>query len=175
VRERLLRAVHALETAGVPYAIAGGHAVAAWVATVDAGAVRNTPDVDIMVRREDLAKVTKALELAGFVHCKTGGNDHFLDGPDGKERDAVHLVMAGEMIRPEYSFPAPDVTDAAKLDRFWVVKFEALVHMKLTSYRLKDRVHLHDLLDVGLIDQSWVPRMGPELGARLQKLIDTPE
>jgi hypothetical protein len=31
VRERLTRAVRALEGAGIPYALAGGHAVAAWV------------------------------------------------------------------------------------------------------------------------------------------------
>ena len=31
VRERLLRATSALETAGVPYAVVGGNAVAAWI------------------------------------------------------------------------------------------------------------------------------------------------
>lgn len=35
VRERLLRATAALEAAGVPYAVVGGNAVAAWVARVD--------------------------------------------------------------------------------------------------------------------------------------------
>src|SRR5262245_12922606 len=67
VRERLLRATKALNDAGVPYAVVGGHAVASWVATVDEGAVRNTRDVDIMVRREDLPIVKVALEKAGFV------------------------------------------------------------------------------------------------------------
>jgi hypothetical protein len=54
VRERLLRATSALESAGVPYAVAGGNAVAAWVATVDPSAVRNTQDVDNLLRRADL-------------------------------------------------------------------------------------------------------------------------
>jgi hypothetical protein len=35
VRERLRRAAAALEAAGVPYAVAGGNAVAAWVSRVD--------------------------------------------------------------------------------------------------------------------------------------------
>ena len=39
VRERLQCGVSALEAAAVPYAVVGGHAVAAWVATVDAEAV----------------------------------------------------------------------------------------------------------------------------------------
>jgi hypothetical protein len=50
VRERLNRTCHALESAGIPYAIIGGNAVAAWVATIDDGAVRNTRDVDILLR-----------------------------------------------------------------------------------------------------------------------------
>src|SRR6476620_11702980 len=60
VRERLLRATQALNQAGIPYAVAGGNAVASWVATIDEGAVRNTRDVDLLVRRADLVEVTEA-------------------------------------------------------------------------------------------------------------------
>src|SRR6266436_547592 len=67
VRERLLRATAALNQAGVPYAVVGGNAVASWVATVDEGAIRNTRDVDLLVRRSDLPAITSALEQAGFV------------------------------------------------------------------------------------------------------------
>ena len=77
VRERLLRASRALEAAGIPHAVAGGNAVAAWVATVDAGAVRNTPDVDILLRREDLERAAKALEAAGFVRARPLGMTFF--------------------------------------------------------------------------------------------------
>ena len=42
VRERALRATTALREAEIPYAVAGGNAVAAWVARVDQAAVRNT-------------------------------------------------------------------------------------------------------------------------------------
>ena len=38
VRQRLLRAAGALKAAGVPYAVAGGNAVALWVSRVDDGA-----------------------------------------------------------------------------------------------------------------------------------------
>src|SRR5258705_1974107 len=61
VRDRLLRATAALNQAGVPYAVIGGHAVASWVATIDEGAVRNTRDVDILIRRPDLPAMTAAL------------------------------------------------------------------------------------------------------------------
>ena len=68
VRERLLRSTAALEAAAIPHAVIGGNAVAAWVSRVDEAAVRNTQDVDILIRRSDLGRVKVALENAGFVH-----------------------------------------------------------------------------------------------------------
>jgi hypothetical protein len=56
-----------------------------------------------------------------------------------------------------------------------VLDLEALVRIKLTSYRDKDWTHLRDLLDVGLIDGNWCWRYPAELAARLQPLIDTPD
>jgi hypothetical protein len=47
--------------------------------------------------------------------------------------------------------------------------------MKLTSFRDKDRVHVRDLIDVGLVDASWTSRFPSELAARLQQLLDTPD
>src|SRR5579872_249129 len=81
VRERLLRATAALDAAGVPYAVVGGNAVAAWVSRVDESAVRNTQDVDILLRREDLERAKSALAAAGFVYRHAAGIDFFLDGP----------------------------------------------------------------------------------------------
>src|SRR5205823_3399489 len=95
VRERLLRAAGALSQAGVPYAVVGGNAVASWVATVDEGAVRNTRDVDLLVRRSDLPAVTAALERAGFVGGELLDVVMFRDGPEGKPSEAVHLLFAG--------------------------------------------------------------------------------
>src|SRR3984957_13747223 len=115
VRDRLSRASAALEAAGIPYAIAGGNAVAVWVATIDAAAVRNTQDVDILLRRTDLDAAAKALEGAGFIRRHVAGIDIFLDGPDAKARDAVHVVMAGEKVRPEYEAAAPGVTEKSRI------------------------------------------------------------
>jgi hypothetical protein len=175
VRDRLLRASAALEAAGVPYAVAGGNAVAAWVATVDSSAVRNTQDVDILLRRSDLGTAAVALEGAGFIRRHVAGLDIFLDGPDAKARDAVRVVMAGEKVRPEYATAAPDVAESEKPGGFRVLTLEALVRMKLTSFRRKDQVHLLDMLEIGLIDGGWKSRFDPQLAARLQQLIDTPE
>src|SRR5262245_10079948 len=142
VRERLLRATAALEKAGIPYAVIGGNAVAAWVSRVDESAVRNTQDVDILLRREDLDRAKIALVKVGFIYRHNANIDVFLDDPTAKAREAVHVIFAGEKERPEYAQPTPDVTESEMGDDFRVLTLKSLVRMKLTSFRLKDRVDL---------------------------------
>jgi hypothetical protein len=175
VRARLDRAVAALETAEIPYAVAGGNAVAAWVSRIDEAAVRNTQDVDVLLRREDFEKAKAALAAVGFVFRHVKSVDMFLDGPNAKARDAVHIIFAGEKVRADSLAPSPDVTEADVSGPFIVVDLEPLVRMKLTSYRLKDRVHLLDMIEVGLIDASWPTRFPAELATRLQYLLDNPD
>jgi hypothetical protein len=175
VRGRLLRSTAALEAAGVPYAVIGGNAVMAWVEQVDEAAVRFTQDVDLVLRRDDLERAKTALEKAGFVHRRSAGIEMFLDGPGAKARDAVHVIFSGEKVRPEYVAPVPDVAESVSFKSYRVLSLEAVVRMKLTSNRRKDQVHLLDMLGVGLIDATWPARYPPELAARLQHLIDTPD
>lgn len=175
VRERLLRATAALNSIGVPYAVVGGNAVASWVATVDEGAVRNTRDVDLLVRRDDLPAVTAALEQAGFVGGELMDVVMFRDGPQGKPSEAVHLLFSGEKTRPDHLLPAPDIQTIDDPANFRVITLEPLVEMKLMSNRDKDRTHLRDLIGVGLIDASWLPKLPSELAARLKQILDTPD
>jgi len=175
VRDRLLRSTAALEAAGVPYAVIGGNAVMAWVEQADESAVRFTQDVDLVLRREDLDRAGEALAKVGFIRCRVAGIEMFLDGPDAKARDAVHLIFSGEKVRPEYLAAVPDVAESVSFTSYRVLALEAVVRMKLTSYRRKDQVHLLDMLDVGLIDAAWPARYPAELAARLQHLIDTPD
>jgi hypothetical protein len=175
VRDRLRRAVAALEVAGIPYAVIGGNAVAAWVSEVDEAAVRATQDVDILLRRADLERAKAAFAKAGFIYRHVKSIDMFLDGAGAKARDAVHIIFAGEKVRPESLMAAPDVEDLKPTHSFRVVDLEPLLRMKLTSYRLKDRVHIQDMIEVGLIDDTWPSRFPPELKERLQQLLDNPE
>jgi hypothetical protein len=175
VRERLLRAARALEAAGLPYAVAGGNAVAVWVGKIDEGAVRNTRDVDVLIRRADFAAARAAMEAAGFVYGSTFGVDFFLDGPTAKPSEGVHLLYAGERVQSDYPVPSPDLTESAPGDDFRVVTLEALVRMKLVSYRLKDQVHLQDMVRVGLIDGSWLQKFPPPLDERLRAILANPD
>lgn len=175
VRQRLMRASAALRGAGVTYAVAGGNAVAAWVATVDRAAVRNTQDVDVMIRRGDFEAAKKALEGAGFVYRRAAGLDVFLDHATASARDAVHIIYSGEMGRAGEPAPNPDVSESEDMGAFQVLRLESLVRIKLTAFRRKDQVHLTDMIGVGLIDSSWTKRLPPVLAERLQGLLDTPE
>jgi Uncharacterised nucleotidyltransferase len=175
VRERLLRATAVLNKAGVPYAVVGGHAVASWAATVDEGAVRNTRDIDLLIRREDLPTLTAALEQAGFVRAEVLDGTMFLDGPAAKPSESIHLLFAGEKVRAEDPLASPDLAAIDDPAGFRVITLEALVHMKLLANRRKDQVHVEDLIGVGLIDRSWLARLPPLLAERLEKILDTPD
>jgi len=176
VKDRLKRAASALEAAKIPYAVVGGNAVAAWVAQADEAAVRNTRDVDILLRRADLPAARVALEAVGFVYRHAASIDMFLDGPGAKARDAVHILFATEKVREDAVAASPDVTDATIAPAgHKVVTLEALVTMKLTSYRLKDRVHLQDMISVGLLDETWLAKFPTVLSERLQAVLDDPD
>jgi hypothetical protein len=131
--------------------------------------------VDIVLRRSDLPSARQALEQAGFVYRHVASIDMFLDGVDAKARDAVHIVFAAEKVRPEYASSVPDVSESEETGTFRLLSLEALVRMKLTSFRDKDRVHLRDLMGVDLIDESWLSRVPEALRGRLQELLDNPE
>lgn len=174
VRKRLLRTKGALEKAGIPYAVAGDNAVALWVSRVDPEAVRNAADVDLLVRRSDLDTIKAALTSAGFEYRHASGIDLFVDGPDGRARDGIHLIFAGETVRPGEVLPNPQVAESEAGGEFRVLSLRPLVGIKLTAYRDKDRTHLRDMLDVELIDESWGQYYPTELSRRLQALVDTP-
>ena len=175
VKIRLQRVTAALDAAGIDYAVVGGNAVQLWVAQVDEAAVRNTRDVDILLERTSLPAAIEALSAIGFVYQVVADVPMFLDGPEATPRDAVHVVFAGEKVRADYPVAAPQVSEFARIQNLRTVSLEALVCMKLVSFRRKDQVHLLDMLDVGLIDASWLARVPEELRPRLQELIDNPE
>ncbi len=175
ITERLNRAAAALDGAGIPYAVIGGNAVANWVSRVDESMTRFTKDVDILLRSSDLDAAEAALVAVGFIRRTMLGITAFLDGPNSKFGDAVHVIVAGRKVRSEYLLPAPDVEERERGPDYYVLKLDALVRMKLTSNRDHDRTHIRDLMKVGLVDESWLTRVPPELVERLQYCLDTPD
>src|SRR3954447_6601129 len=111
VTDRLQRITRALDEAGLPFALVGGQAVALWVATKDPAAVRTTKDVDLLLRRQDLPAAPAAAAPARLDYCEVVGVGMFLERADPNPRKAVHLIWAGEKVRPEHPLPAPGVEE----------------------------------------------------------------
>lgn len=174
IQERLELTARTLEQAGIPYAIIGGNAVRAWVAQADEAAVRTTRDVDILLRRSDFPAAKVAMEAVGFVHRHAAELEVFLEDTNAKERDAVHVLFAGEKLFPDHLLPSPDVTESEIIEGHRILMLEALVRMKLNSFRTKDQMHLRDMIDVELVDESWCERFPTKLAARLKELLDNP-
>jgi hypothetical protein len=98
-----------------------------------------------------------------------------LDGPDGKPSQGLHILLANRKVRPDYLSPAPSIDRTIEINRKRIIELEALVEMKLNSFRRKDQTHLQDMIQIGMIDSSWPSRFPAALGERLQLLIDDPE
>lgn len=180
VRRRLLHAAGCLRNAGVPYAVVGGNAVAAWVSRVDEAAVRNTRDVDILLRREDLPQAISAMAQAGYTHRRVaalggGTMDVFLDAPDGKVRDAIHILFANESVRADDLAPSAGVDESEDAGDFRLIALPALIRMKLSAWRDKDRVHLRDLHAVGLLGPADLTDLPAPLAGRLAFILENPE
>ena len=84
------------------------------------------------------------------------------------------FIVADGGCRDRHKCPCPGLDESERAVEFQVATLLALVRMKLTSWRLKDRVHLLDMIQVGLIDATWPVRLPPPLAERLQSLLDNP-
>lgn len=171
VERRLRQVSAALDAAGIPYAVIGGNAVAAWVGRVDPGATRATKDVDLLVDRARVDDITRVMATLGFERLNMRDLVLFIDPEEPSKRAGVHLVWAGEKVRPSYACAAPSVDEAVRdPEGFRVLDLPALVRMKLTSFRDIDRVHVSDMLAVGLIDEGVRGGLTDELKLRLTEV-----
>ncbi len=165
------RLVQAFTQAGLDYRVVGGVAVFLHVTERDPGAARSTRDVDIAVDRAQLQAVVDAVRPFGFTHRHAAGVEMLVDAREPKARSAVHLVFVREKVRPEYVEPVPDFSPPARTaEGVLLAPVEDLVRMKLTSYRLKDRVHIQDLDAVGLITPEVETQLSEPLRERLREV-----
>jgi hypothetical protein len=131
--------------------------------------------VDILIRREDLDRAKAAMDVVGFDYAFTSGVHLFVERPDGKPSEGVHLLFAGEKVNPIDPVPAPELTESERGAAFQVLNLEALVRMKLVAFRLKDQVHLQDMARLGLIDATWPEKFPEVLAERLRHILANPD
>ncbi len=152
-----------LTAAGIPYRIVGGMAVFIHVFERDPLRARLTADVDAAIDRPQLDSVADAARKAGWIFRHAAGLHMLTDEAQPRTKSAVHLLFLNEKVRPDYLEPVPASPPHKTREGISVASVADLVRMKLTSFRLKDRVHIQDLDSVGLIT--------PEIESQLPKLF----
>src|SRR5258708_8825975 len=155
----MLRFHAAMAAAGIPYRIVGGLATFIHVYERQPIKARVTQDVDAGVARDDLQRIIQAAEKGGFVYRHVAGIDMLLDPGKPSSRSAIHLIFIGEKVRPEYLAEVPASDPVQTKGGIWICPVADLVRMKLTSFRLKGKVHIQDLDRVG--------RVTPDIDAAL--------
>jgi hypothetical protein len=165
------RLASALENAGIPYQIVGGLAVFSHVDAVDPLGSRLTRDVDITVDRARLDEIVAAAQPAGFLYRHVAGVDMLVDASEPAARSAVHMVFANEKVRPEEIDSVPGISKPERATRgYWIAPVADLVRMKLTGFRLKDKVHIQDLDSARLITAEIEASLPEALQARLAEV-----
>ena len=162
--------------AGIPYELIGGLAVLIHVEEVNPELTALTRDVDLMIRREDLARVKEAAAGHGFRFRHSAGVDMLMYGQTDSARNAVHLIFSGEMVRPNQAEPNPPIAPERKRihgGEVMVIPVADLLRMKLSSFRDKDRVHVRSMDGAGLIMREVEAGLSDELSARLQHVRET--
>jgi hypothetical protein len=156
-------------SAGLEYRVVGGVATYLYVEEVEPDAGRLTKDVDIAVRRADLEKIAKAAESFGLKHRHVAGVDMLVRPDQPSARRAIHLVFAGEKVRPEDPEPIPELGISRRIRELRLIPLASLIRMKLTSFRAKDEAHLKDLDEAGLITPEIETGLSPILAERLAR------
>ncbi|MCW5982781.1 MAG: hypothetical protein KIT09_32125 [Bryobacteraceae bacterium] len=159
----------AFAAAGIEYRLVGGMAVYFHVQERDPLAARLTRDIDVAVQRSDIGRVAEAVRPFGLEYRHAAGVDMLVDAGEPSVRSAVRLVFACERIRPDYLEPVPDFSSPARTaEGVLLAPVLDLLVMKLTSFRLKDQVHIKDMDGVGLITPEMEARLPAALRDRLR-------
>jgi hypothetical protein len=127
-------------SAGLEYRVIDGLAAYLYVEEHEPDAGRLTRDIDIVVRRADLAAIADAVEPFGLKYIHVAGIDMLIQSGQPARR-AVHMC-------PE---AVPDLGTARILKGVRLCPVDHLIRTKLTSFRLKDQMHLKDLDEAGVI------------------------
>jgi hypothetical protein len=171
LRDVVKRLNTALASANIRYQVIGGFAVFCHVDRIDHLRARLTRDVDIAIDRRDLERIADAVKPIGMRYRHVAGVDMLVDETGPKARSAVHMVFVREKVRPEYVDFVPDISQPVYAEvGILIAPVTDLVRMKLTSFRLKDQVHIQDMDSVGLITPEIEQSLPETLRERLQQV-----
>jgi hypothetical protein len=164
------RFCEAAEGASIPCYVVGGIAVFLHVDERDPMAARLTPDIDVVIFRRDLDALLAVADTQSF-RCRS--DTATFEVLDRHWRSEVHLLFIGEKVRPNYPEVVPASEPVRSARGILIAPVADLVRMKLTSFRLKDKVHIQDMDGVGLITPAIEADLPPLLRDRLAEVRAT--
>ncbi len=169
--EQLFELAHvvqqAFDAAGLEYRVVGGLATDLYVEEAEQDAGRLTKDIDLAVRRTDLERIKQAVEPFGLCYQHVKGVDMLVQAEQPSARRAVHLLFAGEKVRPDAVEATPQLGPPRIVRGIRLTPIADLVRMKLTSFRARDEAHIKDLDEAGLITPDVETGLSPVLAERL--------
>lgn len=169
--ERIKRLHAAFDSAGIEYRVIGGLAVFFHVSLRRPGRGRSTEDVDIAVDRKELMRIAEAAEKFGFRYRHAAGIDMLVDAELPRASTAVHMVFINERVRAEYLEAVPGFSEPTRMDEgILLAPVVDLVKMKLTSFRMKDQLHLKDLDSARLLTPEIEASLTEPLRVRLAQV-----
>ena len=136
----------------------------------DPDAGRLTRDIDIVVRRADLAAIAQAVQSVGLEFRQVAGVDMLVQAESPSARRAVHMIFSGEKVQADYPEATPEIGPVRLVNGIRLAPIEDLIRMKLNSFRLRDQVHLKDLDEAGVITPEAEMLLSPEQKRRLAQV-----
>ena len=85
-------------------------------------------------------------------------------------RRAVHMIFAGEKVRPEYPDRVPELGASREIQGNPLLPLADLVRMNLASFLVKDQTRLKELDEQGLITPEIEAALSPGLRHRLAQV-----
>lgn len=174
VQKRQSTIVASLLKQNIAFALSGSNATYLWIENTDSSAVRLFRNIEFIINREDIEAVILALAAVELKADQRGDCVVFRSPTTKRERTSDRSYLSGELVENS-DVRIPELKTIAFLRGVPVIELETLVQFQLRRHKLDDRVDVRDLIDVGLVDQTWTSKLPPELAPRLQELLDTPD
>jgi len=157
-----------LEELRIDYAVAGAIALGVY------GVLRATVDVDVVIRREDLARFKSEWLGRGYVEVFPGSKG-IRDTEHGVKIDFLLTGdFPGDGLPKPVAFPEPAKT-RLDLERFAVVPIETLVELKLASgmtapHRGQDLVDVQRLVHEVRLPRDFAAKLHPYVRAKYDEV-----
>ena len=153
----------------IPFAIAGAMAANAH------GHQRTTADVDILIRREDLARFKQQHLGLGWVD-KFEGSKNFRDAVCNVNIDALIVgEYPGDGLLKPVAFPPPEDVAEVYEDGIPFVSLKTLLELKLASgmtaaHRMQDMADVMNLIRVNQLPLDYVESLDPYVADKFREL-----